>query len=148
MALRRALALFLTFSFLLIGSTANAFSIEDYDTNIAKALNGEFTILSTLQTGGDFGTENTSLNGLLKALYKRFGVEGFTTFLSTKGNALDIPGFHITSDGIRGEGGFGKVFALSAESKTSLAKSVKNIKKVRFDIAVKMLKQAPKLKSE
>lgn len=148
MALRRAIAPILTFSLLLIGSIANAFSIEEYDANIAKALKGEFIILNSLQTNLDFGTENNNLNSLLKALHKRFGDEGFATFLSTKGNALDISGFHITSEGVRGEGGFGKVFALSAQSKTSLAKSVKNIKKVRFDIAIKMLKETPIEKSE
>jgi|GEM_PF-3769316 len=134
---------FLLFGLLSIDGTATAFSIEDYDANIAKALNGEFTILGTLEKGVDLGTEDTNLNYLVKALYKRFGKESFATFLSQKGDTLDIPGFRITSNGVKGEGSYGKVFAMSAESKTSFSSSIKNLKKVRFEIAVKMLKKIP-----
>jgi serine/threonine protein kinase len=132
---------------LAIGGTARAFTIEEYDINIANALKGEFTIMSTLQNGVDFGTEDKKLNRVLKALYKRFGEDGFEAFLSARDNSFESYGYRVTSGGVRGEGGFGKVFALSAETKAGVC-AIKNGKKSRFDIAVKMLKTLPTKNSE
>lgn len=142
MALCRAFVPAFTFALFLISSAASAFSIEDYDANIEKALKGEFVILNSIEKEVDLGTEDANLNNLLKAIYRRFGKGGFAAFLSKQGGTADVSGFRITSEGVKGEGGYGKVFAMSAESRSSFS-AIKNVKKVRFEIAVKMLLKVP-----